>query len=200
MAVDPRWSGRLGGLAVVLALGAILLATSLSPAFAWGDNALSDLGVAWTDAGTPLTVLVFNGGLVAAGLAGLGFAWSLWRASGGAGRVVPASLGVAVVLLGLVGLFPRGSSLHVPVAVGFYLFVSVTAWVDGVVCLRGDRVRAGVVGLLSGTANAGAWAVWAATGPVMRGGLALPEVAGAVAFAAWVVGVARLSRPGGPRP
>jgi hypothetical membrane protein len=46
-----------------------------------------------------------------------------------------------------------------------------------------------------GAVNVLAWAVWAATGPVRRPGLAIPEVVGALVLAAWVLSTAiRLSR------
>jgi hypothetical membrane protein len=64
--------GRASGVAFpVVSLGAILLATLVSPTFTWTGSALSDLGAF----GAP-TALLFNGGLVLAGLVAFPFvAW-----------------------------------------------------------------------------------------------------------------------------
>jgi hypothetical membrane protein len=190
---------RAAGLAaVVVAFGGTLLATFLSPSFAWTGNALSDLGVTWTAAGTGLTALVFNGSLVAGGAVGLGFAVALARAATHLRRLVVAGLfGLTVTAMGLIGLFPLDSPLHFSVATGFYLLISVLLWTDGVVALRERKRGRGVVALGLGTTNLSAWIVWGATGPVSRPGLAMPELVGAVAFSAWVVWISRSLLEGG---
>jgi len=62
-------------------------------------------------------------------------------------------------------------------------------WTDGTVALSKGRRQRGVVSAGLGTATVAAWVTWELTGPMFRPGLALPEVVGAVAFAAWVVDV-----------
>lgn len=196
----PRTEGELlrwtGPAASAVALGGIGLAALASPSFAPAGNALSNLGVATTDAGTPLTALLFNGALVGGGLPGAGFAWWRWQgASGPGGRLVAVLLSLAVVAMAGVGLFPQDTLLHLPAAVALYLLVSLLLWTDGWVSVRrGERQRGGVAALL-GAANAVGWAAWVATGPVQRPGVAIPESVGAVVFAAWVVFVAL--HPGG---
>lgn len=178
---DPLpWAGPV---AAVLSLGGILLATGLSPAFAWRAHALSNLGVEWTDPGTATTVVVFNGGLVAGGSVGLLFALALL---GVGERVVAGSFTATLLALAAIGIFPQGTSLHLPVSIGFYLLVSITLWIDGVLAFgSGDHILSGTA-LLLGTANLGVWIVWMATGELTRPGIAVPEILGALLFAAWV--------------
>lgn len=137
-----RWRAHSGVAAITLALGGILVATVVSPSFAWGSDALSDLGVAWSAAGTRATARVFNGGLLAGGAAGLVFTRTLAAtARTRPERVVAVLFGLTVVLMGLV----------------------------------------------FGTVNLLAWAVWAGTGPLLRDGVAIPEAVGALALAGWVL-------------
>lgn len=177
--------------AVAVTLGAIFVATLVSPAFAWTGNALSNLGVTGTAAGTGLTVVLFNGGLVLGGLLGVGFALAVWRsASSLGGRATAVSLGSALVFMALVGVFPQDTAPHFPVAASFYLLVSVTLWLDGVTAFRqGWRRRAALAAAL-GTANFAGWLVWGLTGPPTRPGLAIPELWGALCFSVWTAWVA----------
>jgi hypothetical membrane protein len=167
---------------------AILLATLFSPNFHWSDNALSNLGVAETAAGTELTVVLFNGGLILGGLAGIGFGFFLaltTPATGG--RVVGALFGLAMVLMGGVGVFPQDQALHLPVAMGFYLLLSIALWADAAVALGQGWRRRALAGLVSGAVNLLGWIGWASTGSVQRPGLAIPEGIGALALAVWTL-------------
>ena len=177
--------------AVVVTLGTIFVATLVSPAFAWTGNALSNLGVTGTAAGTGLTVLLFNGGLILGGLLGLAFTTALWHSAPSlAGRATAVSLGLALVFMALVGVFPQNTAPHFPVALSFYLLVSVTLWLDGLAAgRRGWRRRAGLA-IVLGTANFVGWLVWGLTGPPTRPGLAIPELWGALCFSAWTAWVA----------
>jgi hypothetical membrane protein len=177
-----------GAGSVLVTLSAILLATLVSPSFTWPANALSDLGVARTPAGTGLTVLLFNGGLVVGALLGLGFAALRWRRAASTLQRLVAVLFVATLLaMAGVGLFPAGSALHVPAAVAFYVLVTVTLWVDAWDAGGGPGGRRGAVQTWLGAANVATWAVWALTGPVRRPGLAIPEIIGALVLSAWVL-------------
>lgn len=179
-----RWSGAV---AAVVTLGGILLATVASPAFVWRSNALSDLGVTTTAAGTTTTVLLFNGSLVLGSVLGLAFAAYLFRVTGGRERVVAVSLGATLGLMGLVGVFPHGTSLHLPVALGFYLLLSVTVWIAGVLAATRGDWRWATVSVLVGLVNILGWAAWAATGDGLQSGIAVPEYVGALALGAWVL-------------
>jgi hypothetical membrane protein len=191
-AVYPRY---LVVVAVTITIGSILLATLLSPAFAWRENALSNLGVTWTDAGTMTTVVLFNGGLVTGGVVGVVAATTLYRQGTGPGdRTVVVLAGIALTLMGLVGAFTQGHLLHFPVAVSFFLLVSVVMWVDGVVRYRGGSRRRGGLTVAAGVANVLCWVVWVTVVADPLSGLAVPEMFGAGLFAVWLLAVAvRLS-------
>jgi hypothetical membrane protein len=192
-------SARIGAAGAVLALGCVLLATAVSPAFSWRANALSNLGAA-TPAATPATRLLFNGGLAVGGLLVAPLSYALAREAGNPlDKLASVAFLLTAVALALIGLFPQGTALHFPVAVGFYLLVSVSLWLHGIGRLKAGVRRGAAVSLFAGTTNAGAWTLWAVTGPVRRPGLAIPEIVGAAAIAAWTVRTARrLHRP--PRP
>lgn len=176
-----------GAGAVVVAIGGILLATAVSPAFAWRANALSDLGVTASAAGTTATVAIFNGGLILGGLLGIHFAAVCYRtAEDGWGRSVAGLLGLTLALLSLVGVFPMGTRPHLPVAAGFYLLLSFTLWADAVVTARRGESRWLLVSGSAGTVNALGWVVWGTTAEPFYEGLAVPEFVGALALGAWV--------------
>lgn len=177
-----------GAVSVAVTVSAILLATALSPSFAWTGNALSNLGVATTGAGTPTTVLLFNGGLIAGGILGLAFAAALVRAEPTlSSRLTGILYGLTAGAMALVGVFPQGHPLHVTVALGLYLAMSTTMWADGLLSVRRGWRRRGAAGLGLGTLNLAGWIVWGLTGPVRRPGLAIPELVGALALAAWTL-------------
>lgn len=178
-------------------LGCTLLATLVSPAFAWREHALSNLGVAWTDAGTQSTVVLFNGGLVTGSLVGVTFCALLYqRLCRRADRVVTALAGTALASMGLVGIFPQGTGPHFPVAIAFFLLVSVTLWTDGTLQYhRGERRWGGLL-LAGGTANILLWAVWFAVVENHTEGIAMPELFGAAVFTGWLCASA-VRRSGG---
>lgn len=192
--------GRIAGvLSVVVALGTTLLATIVSPSFRWTEHALSELGVTWTAVGTPTTVALFNGGLVAGAGFGLGFAWFLRdSARSDLGRATAVAFGVTTASMGAVGVFQAGAVLHAPVAVTFFLFVTVTLGLAAASALRwdrsadaGDRVRYGATSLLLAATNLGIWVVWLALGGPAAAGLAVPEIGGSLVLSAWVLLTAR---------
>lgn len=185
-----RASAGAGIAAVAVAFGAIIAATLASPAFSWTGSALSDLGAS----GAPTRAL-FNGGLVVAGLLALGFVPALWRGADTApGRLAAVAFAVDAALLAGVGLFPAGTALHLPVAVGFYLLLTGALWTHaGARWRAGDR-RGARFSFALGAANLAAWVAWAATGDVLRAGLALPEAAGALALGVWTVRTALAHR------
>jgi hypothetical membrane protein len=187
--MDTDRVGRsLGVASVLVTFGSTLLATVLSPAFAWTDNALSELGVAGTAVGTPTTALLFNGGLIAGALLGLGFAWFLAKAATTwLGRLTGLSFGLTGVSMGGVGVFPMDVALHGPVAVAYFLLISVTLAVGGAAALTVGRRIDGLWSLGLAGGNFGVWAVYVAIdGPTVLG-LALPELGGSIIFSSWVL-------------
>ncbi|ERH09811.1 MAG: putative membrane protein [halophilic archaeon J07HX64] len=175
-------------IAVTTTVGSILLATVLSPGFAWRENALSNLGVVRTDAGTATTAVLFNGGLVIGGVIGVVVTVTLYRRVTGSGdQVVAVLAGAALTLMGLVGVFTQGHPLHFPVAVSFFLLVSVVMWVDGGVRYRGGSRRRAGLAVAGGVANVLCWVVWVTVVTDPSSGLAIPEMVGAGLFGVWLL-------------
>lgn len=188
--------------APIVAAAAILAATLLDPAFAWTTSALSDTGALPAGRSVSLSpslvrsspqVPVFNGGLIATGLLGLPFAWRLWTAAEHVGqRAGAAWYALAVVFLGLVGVFPLPHPLHGPVAVGHFATATVALWVYGSGTVLAGRPRAGLATIWLGIGHVLVWIGWAlalASGPVP--GIAIPETVGAAIFGGWTVARAR---------
>lgn len=173
------WTGLAGA---VIGVAATLLATLLSPTFTWAGSALSDLGAA--DAATPW---LFNGGLMAAGLVALPFAWVLVSsARNEVERLGAIAYAGAIVALALVGAFPTGTALHFPVAVGYFALLTVALWIHGSgAVLAGDAGR-GLAAIWLGILHVLQWLVWAAEVRVGQG-LAIPELIGSFIPIAWLV-------------
>jgi hypothetical membrane protein len=176
--------GRASGVAFpAVSLLAILLATLRSPTFAWTGSALSDLGAP----GEP-TALLFNGGLVLAGLVALPFvAWLYRRGRNRLERAGAVVLGLAAVLSALVGVFPTGTALHFPVALGFFLAIPAALWTHAAGAYRAGRPRDATVGLVCGALDPAAWVVWGLLGRGVAPGLALPEVVGVLGLHVWAL-------------
>lgn len=166
--------------AMIAALGGIALAVALAPWFSVTANALSDLGVADRAA----VATAFNGGLLLGGAVALAYAWALWAAAEThSTRLVAVEFGVAAGLMAGVGAFPSGSSLHFPVAIGFYLALTLVLATDGAVR---RATTAGQLALAAAGVHVGQWWLWTA-GVRFGPGLAIPELVGALLLAAWVL-------------
>jgi len=187
-----RASGWAGVAVPIWTLGLMLLATLLSPSFAWTVNALSNLG-AETDVATPLTIWVFNGGLLTGGVAGVAFGAALWLGSEHVvERIGAVVYGLSVLAMAGVGVFPQDRALHFPMAAGFYLLFTVAFWCYGAGnVIIGDRTR-GVVTIALGVGHLAMWVAWVQVVGLAGGGLAIPEIVGAVVFGGWTVATARL--------
>lgn len=171
-----RFALASGALAPVVAFGAVLVATLLSPAFAWPTSALSELGV------TPASASLFNGGLVVGGVLGVPFVRVLTTDRG---PLVAGVFALSVAAMAGVGVFPSGHPLHFPVALAFYLLLTATLLVDGLVALRTGAERWAVTTLALASVHLGSWTLWVidvGVGP----GLAVPEAVGAALFSVWV--------------
>ena len=181
------WLGVLG---VTVSFLGILVAVVSAPWFAWGANALSDLGVPGR-ASAP----AFNYALIAGGLFGMGFVVRLWvTVSGIVLRVGLVVFGVAFGCLSLVGAFPSPTAYHLPVAVGFFLSFTYGLFVYGTGEVVSGRVRAGLGSIWLGIAHVTAWIAWLVAG---ANGVAVPEAVGAILLAVWVGAVTRrLQRTG----
>lgn len=184
-----RRIGTWCGLAApAIGLGSVLLATLLAPWFSWTGNALSDLGHP-----ARATAPLFNGGQGVAGLLALAFAARLWTDAGGwLRRGALAVLAASFVSLVGVGAFPETTDLHFPASVAFFVTLTYGLWLYGSADALDGAPRRGVVTVWLGVANVTAWVVYAALEPF--DGVAIPELVGAVALAAWAVPTALRTR------
>ncbi|MBX0293962.1 DUF998 domain-containing protein [Haloarcula nitratireducens] len=193
-----RFGGWAGVASVVLTNAAIAGATLASPSFAWTDHALSNLGQPGDPVATPVTTLLFDGGLVLGGLVGLLFSYTLWVESANLAERL-AALPLCVALLGMVGVgvFPYAQPLHGPAAITLYLASMVTMALYAV-----GNALAGAIGRAAGTValvalHVGVWWWWLSGGGLSRGGLAVPELFGSLLFSAWVLWTAHWHLRGG---
>lgn len=171
--------------APVVTLGAVLVATILSPSFSWGASALSDLG----RPGAP-TALVFNGGLVAGAALALPFVVGVGRAVERRWtRLGVGMFGLAAISMGLVGVFPSGHPYHFPAALSLYLFVTYGLFCYGTGRVLTGSTTGGLVAIWLGIGHVSSWIAWG-TGLRIGPGLAIPETIGAGIFVAWI-GLAR---------
>jgi hypothetical membrane protein len=178
-------SAGLGVAAVVVSLVAILAATFTAPWFSWAGNALSDLGT--SDAPERL---LFNYGLVLAGLLGLGFVPALRATASGVGRAAVVPYVAAMVGVAGVGLFPAGTALHFPAAATAYLGFVLAPVLHGVGDLRAGATGRGAVAVLDGVVHLAFWVLWGTTLTGVLPGLAVPEFVGSTLFNAWALWVA----------
>lgn len=188
-----RVAARAGVIGPLVTFLTTFAATVASPTFRWSVSALSDLGA--PGAANPW---LFNYGLVVGMALTLPFAWALWTAAAHPlQRLGTAATAATIVLLGLVGVFPAGTDLHLPVAVAFFVGVSLTTWIHGTGTVLAGKARRGLLAIWLGIVHLLVWAGWAALGV---GGIAVPEMAGAVLFYGWVVLEARSMGVVGGRP
>lgn len=188
-----------GLVAPLVAAVGILTATLADPSFAWATSALSDTGalpdgrsVTWSFVGANPQFLLFNGGLILTGVLGLPFILTLWsRAENVPHRIGVAAFLIAIVALGLVGVFHLPRPPHGAVAISHYLAATITLWTYGTGSVLAGAVRRGLVTIWLGIGHLLFWLVWAAvlsSGPIP--GLAIPETVGAAIFGGWVVATA----------
>jgi len=183
--VRRRVTTYTGVAGVVVAFGAIGVAVALAPWFSLADDALSDLGRR-SRASAP----VFNGGLVVAGVFGAAFVARLSAAEAGrVRRLGQVVLFGAMVALAAVGLVPVGhpSGLHTPVSVAFFLTLTYGLALDGTATVLDGRRRTGLTFVWLAFANATGWLVYALVAATSESppGVALPELVGSAALAAW---------------
>lgn len=170
-----------GVAAPLVSLGAILLATALSPDFSWTESALSELGRP-----EAATAALFNGGLLLGGALALPFVGRVAVVADHAlTRLGSLAFGLAAVAMALVGLFPTGTAFHFPAALSLYAFVTYGLFLYGSGRALVGRVQEGVLSIWLGVVHVTSWMAWG-LGLRLGPGLAIPETVGAVIFAAWV--------------
>jgi hypothetical membrane protein len=181
-----------GVAAVVVTLTAVVVATLVSPSFAWTQHALSNLGQTGHTASTGLTLVLFNDGLLVGAVLGLGFSYVLAAHARNPFEFVGVgAFAVSMVAMGAVGQFPAGTALHFPAFLTFYgsLTLALVAFGVGGV-LAGER-ELGLGTLLLAVVNVGAWVLWLLGGPLLRPGLAIPEFVVALVLAGWMLTTGR---------
>lgn len=195
--LDP-WLSPLLGVTIILTFGSLVLATVVSPSFEWQTHALSNLGVSTSEPGTRATAILFNGGLVLGGAVGVVFGVLTFRRQTRlADRAVIATAVVALFAMALVGVFPQGTDPHFPVAIAFFLLITGTLCLDGLVRLRDGDTLCGLLAVVAGGGHLLVWALWWTLRSDPYVGIAIPELVGAVLFGAWLVLSGRTFLPTG---
>lgn len=169
----------IGMIAVFVGITGLMLSIGLADDFSIQQDALSDLGDPETDLAWLFNVPVIIAGILAA----IFYASLIERFDHRYQRVGTAIMGLSGLALAAVGAFPLGHALHVPVAVVFFVGLTVGILVTAV----GDRatgkpMRARVAVNLVGL-HILAWAF----GWWTLEGIALPELVGALVYAIWTV-------------
>lgn len=169
----------LGVIAVFVGITGLMLSIGLAEGFSVREDALSELGepgyeFAW----------LFNVPITIAGvLAAVFFATLIDRVEARLQRAGMAVMSVAGLALGAVGLFPLGHPLHGPVAIGFFIGLTLGMMLTGLGDRQVGRSRRAKVAFNLVGLHLLAWAF----GLTMLEGIALPELVGALAYAIWTL-------------
>jgi hypothetical membrane protein len=167
----------------------IMIAIIVSPWFTWTGNALSDLGNLSRYPTSPLSSIVFNSGLIIAGIitifAVLGLAMNVRKHIGA--LVSTAILFVGTVALICIGLFPENfPPWHFIFSVVLFACIAIAMLLFGGIFVYYKRTRTlGYFSLAMGLIAAAPWI------PYMlfnwNVGAAVPEIISAVAVYAWII-------------
>jgi len=205
---DRRRFGLYCGVAApIVSLLTLLLATLVDPEFSWRQKALSDLGEV-PDGESFLYAIetgqaeffLFNGGLVATGLLGLGFAGVLFdEAQNVVERTGSLVYALSLIMLGAVGVFHLEHHLHGPVAITYFALAPLALlWYGAGRILRGT-VQFGLLTIAAGVGFVLAWFAWGIwLAESVAPGVAVPEFASALLFAGWSFGTASIRLWGNP--
>jgi hypothetical membrane protein len=180
-----------GHAAPAVAWGGIVVSALLGAPFDLLAQPVSDLGVQAGPAASVFTVAMIATGIAATpfGVAVL-VTGTVWE------RLAVVCLAAAMNGLNLIGLFPRGATLHV--VGGLFFFCGLTL---GLACFAygtPDRRWARVSAVLAAL-HAGVWLAWGAYAGVLRPevglffgpGSAIPQLAGALVLGSWTIWLSR---------
>lgn len=195
--MDRRSLSIYAGLAAPpCAVFGVVLAALFDPSFHWMGSELSHLGE--RPSGQALSVelvveypsiLLFNGGLILAGMLGLPFAWLLHDdATHPLERSGATTLTVAFLGLLAVGAFFQPNPFHVPAWLATVLATTAFFWIYGAGLLQAGRVRYGSITIALGLSIVGIWLVWGAY--VGGSGMAIPEFTVVAALSGWTFATA----------
>lgn len=169
----------IGMIAVFVGVAGLVLSIALATDFSIQDNALSELGegdreLAW----------LFNGTTILAGaLAAIFFAILIDRVKNRYQRTGMAIMAIAGVSLAGIGLFPIGHPLHLPVAVIYFVALSLGILMTGYGDRQRDRPLRAMVAFNLVLLHAIAWLFSYLT----LEGIALPETVGALIYGIWII-------------
>jgi hypothetical membrane protein len=176
-----------GILTPIVAFTCITLAIGFYPPFSWTTNALSDLGIV---EGT--TSVLFNGGLILAGILGFMFAvLGLFSFTGKtlAGKVGSALLAGSTVALVSIGIFNENFvPIHYLVSVAFFISAPISLFILTYAFYLGKRQSLAAYTLLTGVVAAAPWILQFTLHYVPN--VAIPETISGVAVSLWVITLA----------
>jgi len=163
----------------------IFLAIASYPQFSWVDNALSDLGVV-----PGATSTLFNFGLYIGGLFSLIFAAGLFTFIGdrALGKIGSAVFFLASFSLEGIGLFPENARpFHFISSVAFFTLMPIALFTIAGYYAVSRKKQMAVFTLLIAVAAALPWILLSLIRYVP--GVAIPELASAIAGAVWAIAV-----------
>ena len=142
-AMARRITGVCGIISQLVGITALLVAVSSSPWFSWTENHISVFGVEGS------AKMLFNGGLILAGIFSLIFAIGLGRyfLSGWLGQLAVVSLILDSIAVFDMGVFPRTwDFMHGVSTITFFVGITLALLLIGVVAIATSRM---IWGLLS---------------------------------------------------
>jgi hypothetical membrane protein len=180
-----RGAGILGILTPIFSFTFIFLAIASYPQFSWVDNALSDLGVV-----SGVTSTLFNFGLCLGGLFAMIFAAGLFTFIGdrALGKIGSAVFFLASLSLEGIGLFPENARpFHFIFSVAFFTLMPIALLTIVGYYAVSRKKQMAVFTLLIAVAAALPWVLLFLVRYVS--GVAIPELASAIAGAVWAIAV-----------
>ena len=172
-----------GWLAFIWALSSVAISIVLSPWFNWFTNALSDLGVYETNY---LAALIFNQGLISAGVLVILFSLGFWKnsASSPLEQIGIFVFAIGGVFLASIGIFPETViGVHYAVSVGFFATIPISMWIFSLKWLRTKNTQ--LMGAISFVFPFGVIGLWIQPWD----GVAIPEILSAALFIIWILAV-----------
>lgn len=171
-----RIAGLCGVATPAVAFTCIFIAISLSPWFSWSANALSDLGVGEA-------AVIFNSGLIAAGIFSMVFATGLWMTFKEhiLGRGGAALFFTGAFALSGIGVFSEAAGvIHFYFSVTFFILMPFSLFLLGTGAIVVGSRKFGSFAIAAGVVALIPWAFsW--------DGVAIPEFISALAVSTWSV-------------
>jgi hypothetical membrane protein len=187
--LQPDIAAAAGIVGPFYAFMSIMIAIIVSPWFTWTGNALSDLGNLSMYATSPVSSLVFNSGLIVAGIitvfAVLGLIMNVKRHIGA--LISAVVLLVGTIALICIGLFPENfPPWHFIFSVMLFATIAIAMLLFGGVFTyhKGTR-RLGYFSLATGLIAASPWIPYMLLN--WNIGAAIPEIISAITVYIWVI-------------